>query len=118
MDASVAMSILDGPQQGDGESPSYDLVVEGTSLTASIIACAASRGGKSVLHLDSNDYYGSNSASFPLEEFLLWCRASRRKSEQVPSAYGVNTGDPILQPTLASASQQHFKLMLPFKMTR
>lgn len=54
----------------------YDLIVDGTGLTASIVACAASRSGKTVLHIDSNDYYGCNSASFPLEDFLTWCRAS------------------------------------------
>lgn len=36
-------------------------------LTESIIAAAASRVGKSVLHLDSNDYYGGFWASFNLE---------------------------------------------------
>ena len=52
----------------------YDLIVDGTGLTASIVACAASRSGKTVLHIDSNDYYGCDSASFPLEDFLTWCR--------------------------------------------
>lgn len=36
-------------------------------LTESIIAAAASRVGKSVLHIDSNDYYGGYWASFNLE---------------------------------------------------
>jgi GDP dissociation inhibitor len=54
----------------------YDLIIDGTGLVASIVACAASRSGKAVLHIDSNDYYGCNSASFPLEDYLTWCRAS------------------------------------------
>lgn len=36
-------------------------------LTESILAAAASRIGKTVLHLDSNDYYGGLWASFNLE---------------------------------------------------
>lgn len=36
-------------------------------LTESIVAAAASRIGKTVLHLDSNDYYGGSWASFNLE---------------------------------------------------
>jgi GDP dissociation inhibitor len=54
----------------------YDLIIDGTGLVASIVACATSRSGKTVLHIDSNDYYGCNSASFPLEDYLTWCRAS------------------------------------------
>lgn len=38
-----------------------------TGLTESILAAAASRIGKTVLHLDSNDYYGGVWASFNLE---------------------------------------------------
>lgn len=38
-----------------------------TGLTESILAAAASRVGKTVLHLDQNDYYGGLWASFNLE---------------------------------------------------
>lgn len=38
-----------------------------TGLTESILAAAASRIGKTVLHLDSNDFYGGSWASFNLE---------------------------------------------------
>ncbi|XP_052888576.1 rab proteins geranylgeranyltransferase component A [Anopheles moucheti] len=47
----------------------FDLIVIGTGLTESIIAAAASRVGKTVLHLDTNDYYGGYWASFNLETF-------------------------------------------------
>ena len=59
----------------------YDLIVEGTGIVESIVACAASRSGKSVLHLDSNDFYGCKSASFPLQDFLVWCRAASREPD-------------------------------------
>lgn len=49
----------------DNELPSeFDLIVVGTGLTESIVSAAASRIGKSVLHIDSNDYYGEQWASF------------------------------------------------------
>lgn len=38
-----------------------------TGLTESIVAAAASRVGKTVLHIDANDYYGGQWASFNLE---------------------------------------------------
>ncbi|XP_053659096.1 rab proteins geranylgeranyltransferase component A [Anopheles marshallii] len=47
----------------------FDLIVIGTGLAESIIAAAASRVGKTVLHLDTNDYYGGYWASFNLETF-------------------------------------------------
>ena len=92
----ISQESVDVQQQSHEEPLSYDLVVEGTSLTASIVACAASRSGKTVLHLDTNDYYGSNSASFPLDEFLLWCRASKTKNDQVASARSANEGNPMI----------------------
>ena len=36
----------------------------------SIVACAAARAGKSVLHLDSNEYYGHENTSTNLADFL------------------------------------------------
>uniref|UniRef100_A0A7G3AL22 Rab proteins geranylgeranyltransferase component A n=2 Tax=Lutzomyia longipalpis TaxID=7200 RepID=A0A7G3AL22_LUTLO len=45
----------------------FDLTVIGTGLTESIVAAAASRVGKTVLHLDVNEYYGSYWASFNLK---------------------------------------------------
>lgn len=51
-----------------GEHPvidpsSFDLVVSGTGLVESLVAAAASASGKSVLHLDSNPYYGVHFSS-------------------------------------------------------
>ncbi|XP_046453961.1 rab proteins geranylgeranyltransferase component A 2-like [Daphnia pulex] len=41
-----------------------DLLVIGTGLTESIVASAASRIGKQVVHVDHRDFYGSNWATF------------------------------------------------------
>lgn len=52
----------------DEELPKeFDLVVVGTGFTESAVAAAASRIGKTVLHVDPNDFYGSCWASFNLE---------------------------------------------------
>lgn len=48
----------------------FDLVVVGTGFSESIIAAAASRVGKAVLHIDENDYYCGFWASFNLESFM------------------------------------------------
>lgn len=51
-----------------------DCIVLGTGLTNSIIAAACSRIGKSVLHLDSNKYYGDVWASFTFSQLIEWIK--------------------------------------------
>ncbi|KAL8090093.1 hypothetical protein AgCh_039534 [Apium graveolens] len=50
------------------EPTTFDLIIIGTGLHESIIAAAASAAGKSVLHLDSNAFYGSHFASLSLSD--------------------------------------------------
>lgn len=50
----------------------YDVIVVGTGMTESIVAAAASRIGRKVLHLDSNEYYGGLWASFNFEGLQKW----------------------------------------------
>lgn len=45
----------------------FDIIVVGTGMVESIVAAAASRIGKRVLHIDSNHYYGGLWASFNLD---------------------------------------------------
>ncbi|EEY60424.1 rab proteins geranylgeranyltransferase component A, putative [Phytophthora infestans T30-4] len=52
----------------------YDVLLVGTGMVEGILAGALARIGKKVLHLDQNDYYGSNYASFPLTQFLRWTK--------------------------------------------
>ncbi|CAI5714957.1 unnamed protein product [Peronospora destructor] len=52
----------------------YDVLLIGTGIVEAIIAAALARIGKKVLHLDQNDYYGSNYASFTLDQFLRWMK--------------------------------------------
>lgn len=55
----------------------FDLVVVGTGFSESIIAAAASRVGKSVLHVDENDYYGGYWTSFNFDTFLSHLEKSK-----------------------------------------
>jgi RAB protein geranylgeranyltransferase component A len=41
--------------------------VVGTGLEESIVAAAASRNGHTVLHIDSNDYYGGQWTAFTFD---------------------------------------------------
>jgi len=50
----------------DPLAQTFDLLVLGTGLQECLLAAAAARAGQKVLHLDSFDYYGGESAAFPL----------------------------------------------------
>ncbi|XP_076164472.1 rab escort protein isoform X2 [Ptiloglossa arizonensis] len=57
----------------EGDLPTkYDVIVVGTGMTESIVAAAASRIGKKVLHLDSNEYYGGLWATFNFDGLQKW----------------------------------------------
>ncbi|BFZ61357.1 Rab proteins geranylgeranyltransferase component A [Saitoella coloradoensis] len=53
----------------------YDVVINGTGLPESILAAACARSGKSVLHVDTNEYYGSDWAALSLKELETWAKA-------------------------------------------
>lgn len=55
----------------------FDLVVVGTGFCESIIAAAASRVGKKVLHVDENNYYCGFWASFNLDSFVSHLEKSK-----------------------------------------
>lgn len=55
----------------------FDLVVVGTGFSESIIAASASRIGKTVLHVDENEYYCGYWASFNLDSFVSHLEKSR-----------------------------------------
>ncbi|EAA07234.4 AGAP010419-PA [Anopheles gambiae str. PEST] len=78
----------------------FDLIVIGTGLTESIIAAAASRIGKTVLHLDTNDYYGGYWASFNLEAFRKYLNSSATQISTAVEAINNNFLPLQAQPTL------------------
>lgn len=55
----------------------FDLVVVGTGFSESVIAAAASRVGKTVLHVDENENYGGFWSSFNLDSFLSHLEGSK-----------------------------------------
>ena len=56
-------------KESDELGDDYDICINGTGLTESILACAAAKCGLKVLHLDMNDYYGREFSSYNLEHF-------------------------------------------------
>ncbi|XP_072126634.1 rab proteins geranylgeranyltransferase component A 1 isoform X1 [Mobula birostris] len=63
-----------------------DMVVLGTGLQEAIVAAACSRISKSVLHVDRNNYYGGNWASFSFSGLLSWieeCRGQKSNNAEV-----------------------------------
>ncbi|KAL3965021.1 hypothetical protein ACCO45_002025 [Purpureocillium lilacinum] len=50
----------------------WDVVISGTGLPQSLLALALSRSGKTILHVDPNDYYGGPEAALSLQEADEW----------------------------------------------
>jgi len=50
----------------------FDAIILGTGFTQTIVAAALARDGKTVLHLDENDYYGGESGAFGFKDLLTW----------------------------------------------
>lgn len=50
----------------------FDAIILGTGFTQTIVAAALARAGKTVLHLDENDYYGGESGAFSFSDLVSW----------------------------------------------
>jgi len=50
----------------------FDAIILGTGFTQTIVAAALARAGKTVLHLDENDYYGGESGAFGFRDLVKW----------------------------------------------
>ncbi|OQE41869.1 hypothetical protein PENCOP_c004G03832 [Penicillium coprophilum] len=50
----------------------WDVIIDGTGASQSLLALALSRSGKKVLHIDRNQYYGGSDAAFSLDEAQEW----------------------------------------------
>ena len=61
----------------------FDVIVAGTGLIESIVSAACARVGKSVLHLDRNDFYGSVWASFCFDELNSYLSKIRDHKEKI-----------------------------------
>uniref|UniRef100_A0A1A9X2F8 Rab proteins geranylgeranyltransferase component A n=1 Tax=Glossina brevipalpis TaxID=37001 RepID=A0A1A9X2F8_9MUSC len=68
----------------DDELPKeFDLIVIGTGFPESCVAAAASRIGKTVLHIDPNEYYGGSWSSFNLEAFIMLMDGKATRNEEI-----------------------------------
>lgn len=81
-------------KMADSLPAELDVVVLGTGLQEAIIAAAYSRIGKKVLHVDRNNYYGGDWASFSFSGLLSWIEECRGQST---SNAGANWKDKILE---------------------
>ncbi|CAI5729763.1 unnamed protein product [Hyaloperonospora brassicae] len=89
----------------------YDVLVLGTGMVEAILAGALARVGKKVLHLDQNDYYGSNYASFPLSQFLRWT-----KNEAIPPRnFNGNEDSRQVEPNADKTVETENQRVLPLK---
>lgn len=77
----------------------FDVIVVGTGLTESLLAAACARAGRRVLHLDSNDHYGSRCSSFGLKQMDAWLRAPADDDHCAAPAAGAAPQPP--QPRIA-----------------
>uniref|UniRef100_A0A182K005 Rab proteins geranylgeranyltransferase component A n=1 Tax=Anopheles christyi TaxID=43041 RepID=A0A182K005_9DIPT len=86
----------------------FDLIVIGTGLTESIIAAAASRIGKTVLHLDTNDYYGGYWASFNLEAFRKYVNSGTNNNSTAIEVINNNFLPLHTQPTIVRNGKEQW----------
>mmetsp|Transcript_2401 Transcript_2401/g.4455 ORF Transcript_2401/g.4455 Transcript_2401/m.4455 type:complete len:797 (+) Transcript_2401:128-2518(+) len=68
----------------------YDVILCGTGLTQSILAAALARVGKSVLHCDSNEFYGDLDAVHSLGSLRDW---SSKVANRVSCSYSTSGGE-------------------------
>ena len=81
----------------------YDLAVVGTGLIECIVAGAAARVGKRVVHLDPNDFYGGDWASFALEGFIGYVRSTpERPRSPVGAGAAGYEGKAVVDPVVAA----------------
>eukprot|EP00954_Amorphochlora_amoebiformis_P026596 1380318-Amorphochlora_amoeboformis.AAC.1 len=62
----------------------YDVIVVGTSLPSCILSSALARAGKSVLHMDQNDYYGGSQATLTIPMLQSLMKQTSGYNTQTP----------------------------------
>jgi Rab GDP dissociation inhibitor len=96
----------------DGE---YDAIIMGTGLTECIISGLLSVNGKRVLHIDRNNYYGSDAASLSLANVY----AKFRPGGEPPAVLGHSRDWNVdLIPKFIMACGDMVKILLHAKVTR
>ncbi|KAJ6397534.1 hypothetical protein OIU77_018529 [Salix suchowensis] len=72
------------------EPTTFDLIAAGTGLAECIVAAAASASGKTVLHLDTNPFYGSHYSSLSVPELTSFLNSNSTPSSP-PSSTSTTT---------------------------
>ncbi|GLJ09528.1 hypothetical protein SUGI_0111160 [Cryptomeria japonica] len=80
------------------EPGTFDVIVIGTGLQESIMAAAAASSGQSVLHIDSNSFYGHHWASLSLDEVTQWASSGGRFSATQPQLQINNATETLKSP--------------------
>jgi hypothetical protein len=91
---------------GDADAPLgrvFDVLVLGTGLPESLLAAAAARAGKSVLHLDADDYYGGDYAALPLPQLVELAAAGAARRHAASGPPSPQTTPPQLPADIAAA---------------
>nr|XP_027067659.1 rab escort protein 1-like [Coffea arabica] len=71
----------------------FDLIVIGSGLEETILACAASLGGKTVLIVDHNPFFGGHFASLPLQDFTDFLHTHSKSCPQPELKPGSSSGE-------------------------
>ena len=69
------------------------MIVIGTGLEESIVAAAAARNGHSVLHVDVNDFYGSQWAAFTLDGLQKWAQDNENDASPTVKSTDASSSD-------------------------
>lgn len=64
----------------------FDLMVLGTGCVEAMVAAAAANSGKSVVHVDANDFYGSTDASLPLQQIHTLLKSTDAQGNAILAA--------------------------------
>ncbi|XP_033118183.1 rab proteins geranylgeranyltransferase component A 2-like isoform X2 [Anneissia japonica] len=68
----------------------YDEIILGTGLQESILAAGLARIGRAVLHLDRNEFYGGDWATFNLNGLETWIESNQRNPSHDDGVMSVN----------------------------
>ena len=77
----------------------YDVILYGTGLVESIVASALARAGKSILHCDASDHYGSFDAVWPLSHVRDHHQQQQQQVQQQQVQTSTQEEPPLPTPT-------------------
>ncbi|KAL7413045.1 GDP dissociation inhibitor-domain-containing protein [Mrakia frigida] len=115
----------------DLDHPPFDAIILGCGLPESIAAASLAHSGKTVLHVDENEYYGGDYASLSLSELISWAELRSSPSTEEDSTHLLNQKarfddlawsfpsssssdtSPPLPPTLKQASRNYSLYLSP-----